>query len=39
MHRIPTPEDSAEAAVFLASDRAIGITGQTLDVNGGSHIH
>ena len=32
------PEDIAEAAVFLASDRARKITGQTLHVNGGSFL-
>jgi NAD(P)-dependent dehydrogenase (short-subunit alcohol dehydrogenase family) len=33
--RIPTDEDVAGAVVFLASSMASGITGQTLDVNGG----
>lgn len=33
--RVPPQEDCAEAVVFLASDRAASITGQTLDVNGG----
>jgi len=33
--RIGQPEDIAYAAVFLASDRATFITGQTLNVNGG----
>lgn len=33
--RIPPQEECAEAVVFLASDRAASITGQTLDVNGG----
>ena len=32
---IPTDEDVAGAVVFLASSLASGITGQTLDVNGG----
>ena len=32
---LPPDEDCAEAVVFLASDRARSITGQTLDVNGG----
>jgi len=32
------PGDIAEAAVFLASDRARKITGQTLHVNGGSYL-
>jgi NAD(P)-dependent dehydrogenase (short-subunit alcohol dehydrogenase family) len=35
LRRLPTPEDCAEAAIFLASDRAAAITGQALDVNGG----
>ena len=35
LRRLPTPEDCAEAAIFLASDRAATITGQALDVNGG----
>jgi NAD(P)-dependent dehydrogenase (short-subunit alcohol dehydrogenase family) len=35
LRRLPTPDDIADAIVFLASDRAKSITGQTLDVNGG----
>ncbi|HZN16473.1 MAG TPA: SDR family oxidoreductase [Acidimicrobiales bacterium] len=35
---IPTSEEVAEAVVFLASDRASAITGQTLDVNGGEYF-
>jgi NAD(P)-dependent dehydrogenase (short-subunit alcohol dehydrogenase family) len=35
LRRLPTPDDIADAIVFLASDRAQSITGQTLDVNGG----
>lgn len=33
--RIPVPEDSAHAALFLLSDLASAITGQTIHVNGG----
>ena len=36
--RIPTADEVAEAVVFLASDRASAITGQTLDVNGGEYF-
>lgn len=35
LHRYGTPEEFAEAAVFLASDRAGYITGATLQVDGG----
>ncbi len=35
LRRIPTPDDVADAVVFLASDRAQSITGQSLDVNAG----
>ena len=35
VRRLPTPDDVADAIVFLASDRARSITGQTLDVNAG----
>jgi NAD(P)-dependent dehydrogenase (short-subunit alcohol dehydrogenase family) len=35
LRRLPTPDDIANAIVFLASNRARSITGQTLDVNGG----
>lgn len=35
--RIGTPQDIANAALFLASDAASYITGATIDVNGGSH--
>jgi NAD(P)-dependent dehydrogenase (short-subunit alcohol dehydrogenase family) len=36
--RIAQPEDIAQAALFLASDEAALITGQTLHVNGGSYL-
>jgi len=32
------PDDIARAAVFLASDNAGFVTGQTLHVNGGSYL-
>jgi NAD(P)-dependent dehydrogenase (short-subunit alcohol dehydrogenase family) len=35
---IPTSDEVAEAVIFLASDRASAITGQTLDVNGGEYF-
>jgi NAD(P)-dependent dehydrogenase (short-subunit alcohol dehydrogenase family) len=35
LKRFPTPDDIADAIVFLASDRARSITGVTLDVNAG----
>jgi NAD(P)-dependent dehydrogenase (short-subunit alcohol dehydrogenase family) len=35
LSRFPTPDDIADAIVFLASDRARSITGVTLDVNAG----
>jgi 2-hydroxycyclohexanecarboxyl-CoA dehydrogenase len=37
--RWQTPEDVAVLAVFLASDRARNITGQTLNVDGGQVMH
>ena len=36
--RIAQPEDIARAAVFLASDSASFMTGQTIHVNGGSYL-
>ena len=39
LHHIPTPEEIAEAVVFLVSDRARAITGQSLDVNAGHWFH
>jgi NAD(P)-dependent dehydrogenase (short-subunit alcohol dehydrogenase family) len=39
LRRLPTAEEVAEAAVFLASDRARAVTGQALDVNAGHWFH
>ena len=38
MRRLTMPEDIANMAVFLASDAAIDITGQTFFVDGGSYM-
>ena len=37
--REQTPEDIAYVAAFLASDYARNITGQAINVNGGSHMN
>jgi NAD(P)-dependent dehydrogenase (short-subunit alcohol dehydrogenase family) len=39
LKRAGKPSDIAGACLFLASDLAAYVTGATLDVNGGSHIH
>ncbi len=39
MGRLTSPEDVAAAAVFLASDEAEYITGQAINVSGGSIMH
>ena len=39
MQRLLEPEEIADMAVFLASDAAGGITGQSVNVNGGSVMH
>jgi NAD(P)-dependent dehydrogenase (short-subunit alcohol dehydrogenase family) len=37
--RVSKPEEVADAIVYLASNRASAITGQTLDVNAGASFH
>jgi NAD(P)-dependent dehydrogenase (short-subunit alcohol dehydrogenase family) len=39
LQRLGRPADIAGACLFLASDLAAYVTGATIDVNGGSHIH
>jgi len=39
LRRFATPADVADAAVFLASDRAAFITGEALNVTGGEEVH
>ena len=39
LQRLGKPSDIAGACLFLASNLAAYITGATIDVNGGSHIH
>lgn len=39
LRRLGTPRDVAGACLFLASDLSNFVTGATLDVNGGLHIH
>jgi NAD(P)-dependent dehydrogenase (short-subunit alcohol dehydrogenase family) len=39
LKRWQTPEDIAHMAVFLASDRAANVTGQTINVDGGFVMH
>ena len=39
MQRLLEPEEIAELAVYLASDAARGVTGQSLNVNGGSVMY
>ena len=38
MGRVGTPREVAAAIAFLASDEASYITGEDIDVNGGSHM-
>jgi NAD(P)-dependent dehydrogenase (short-subunit alcohol dehydrogenase family) len=37
LRRLPEPDEVADAVIFLASDMARAITGQSLDVNGGEY--
>ena len=39
MRRMGTPQDIADACLFLASDLSAYVTGTETDVNGGLHIH
>lgn len=39
LQRIARPDEIASVCLFLASDHASYITGATIDVNGGLHIH
>jgi NAD(P)-dependent dehydrogenase (short-subunit alcohol dehydrogenase family) len=39
LRRLGTPRDVAGACLFLASDLSHFVTGATIDVNGGFHIH
>lgn len=39
LHHLPTADEVADSVVFLASDRAAAITGQTIDVNAGHWFH
>jgi NAD(P)-dependent dehydrogenase (short-subunit alcohol dehydrogenase family) len=36
--RVGTPEDVANAVLFLCSDKASWMTGEVLDLNGGAHL-
>jgi 3-oxoacyl-[acyl-carrier protein] reductase len=36
--RVGTPEDVADAVLFLCSDKASWLTGEVLDLNGGAHL-
>lgn len=39
MRRLATPEEVAKSVSFLASEAGAYITGETLSVNGGLHMH
>ena len=39
LNRLGEPSDVAGCCLFLASDLSVYVTGATLDVNGGMHIH
>jgi 3-oxoacyl-[acyl-carrier protein] reductase len=36
LKRLGTPDDEAETAIFIASDRSAWITGMIVDVSGGA---
>jgi 3-oxoacyl-[acyl-carrier protein] reductase len=36
--RVGTPQDVADAVLFLCSDKASWVTGEVLDLNGGAHL-
>jgi meso-butanediol dehydrogenase/(S,S)-butanediol dehydrogenase/diacetyl reductase len=38
LRRLQTPEDVASMALFLASDAAMSITGESVAINGGSYM-
>ena len=39
LRKLPEPDEVADAVLFLASDLARAVTGQSLDVNSGEHHH
>jgi NAD(P)-dependent dehydrogenase (short-subunit alcohol dehydrogenase family) len=39
LRRLPEPAEVANTVLFLASDLARAVTGQSLDVNGGQYHH
>ena len=39
LHRLARPEEVADVIVWLASDRASYVTGQTMSVNGGRYCN
>lgn len=39
LRRVQSPEETADAVIFLASDMARAVTGHCLDVNCGEYHH